>query len=575
MKNLKISKYFYIVLLLLIIGLGFYLRITNLNKFALIDDETYCYYLAKQAFPIGILETIFNEDIHAPLYFFILHFWMKFFGENDIMLRFLSVIFGVLNIPVGYLIGKELLSKKTGLLIAAFISFNSLLIYYSQEVKFYSLLPLVISFSLLFLLKIMIGEEKKLIYNYIGLTVSNLALLYTYTFGFIFVFFQTLFFILYLYLKKKEFKSFVYIQLITFVLFLPYLAVFIPHQINNYSKNFFDTISWWSGSFDFEHILILIPNMFSSALIAMTGNIPNYFQILSTRIFDPIYFIFVLIPIIVYFIGIIKGIIDKNAFITLTFLTGLFFIGVEVILILAGKFGIFARYTIIPLITFIITACYGLSVMKNKLLKKTLIVFFIVINLFYLFAVPNSAQRLPRNGKGKVIANLFNKYNISSNSIVILPPYGRSVNKYLSNKINNPLYFDILRLHCIEVLLGEKLTTKLNGDNSYGIFKDYAAYSEPSEAMEKYVKNNIVKKLDKSQFFIIVKDKDIAFFNRKEIEYQLYENPYAYFPSKSKSMYFMLYSKALNDFIIVGNKYLKLINVKKSGLFEIYIFKKI
>jgi len=564
---------FYIISLLLIIGLGYYLRVMGLNKFALTDDETYCYYLAKQAFPVGILKTIFNQDIHTPLYFFILHFWMKFFGESDIVLRFLSVIFGVLNIPVGYLIGKELLSKKAGLLMAAFISINSLLIYYSQEVKFYSMLPLLVSLSLLFILKIKNNKEKNSLYNYAGLVISNLILLFTFTFGFIFVFFEALFFLVYFF-KKKDFKPFLYAQLITFGLFLPYLIFFMIHHIVVYSNAFFDIIPW-EGNLNISNIVTCIQDMFSPVLIAlMKSPFSGYFSIFITKLFNPLFFIIVMIPIIIYFIGIERGLTSKNTFVTLSFLTGASFIGVEVILTLAGKFGIMPRYTILALIPFIITACYGLAVMKNKPLQKTLIVFFIVINLFYLLAIPDSAQRLPRNGKGKVIANLLDKYNISNNDIVLLPPYGRSVNKYLSDKINDLIYFDVLRSNSIKMLLGEKLTATLNKNNSYNVFKDYVAYSEPSQALDKYIKNNIVKKLDKSGHFIIVLDKDIAIFGRKEIEYQLYQDPYAFYPYKSQSMFFMLYSKALNDFLITGKKYLKLVKIEKSGLFEIYIFEK-
>jgi len=564
----------YIIVLMLIIALGTFFRITYLNKHTLSDDETYCYYIAKQAFPFGILKTLFAEDIHAPLYFFILHLWMKLFGESDIVLRLLTVVFGVLNIPVGYLIGEKLLSKKAGLLTAAFISFNSLLIYYSQEVKFYSLLPLLLSISLLFLIKIVTDKEKKL-YNYIGLVLSNLAFLYTYTFGFIFVFFETLFLALYLYLKKKELKSFIYAQLITFVLFLPYLMIVISHQALNYSKTFFDTISWWS-SFDIQHILILIPNMFSPALVAMIGDIPDYFQIFTSHLSNPLYYIFVLLPITIYFTGMIKGISAKNNFVIVVFLSGLGFIGVEIGLILAGKFGIYARYTIIPLICFIVTACYGLSVIKNKYIKNLLIVSFLVINLFYLFFSQNSPQRMPKIGKARSVANLLDKYNVTAGDIVLLPPYGHSVNKYLLHtKIYNSIYFDVLRPNCIEMLFGKKLLTKLNKDNSYDYFINYVASPQPSFTFDSYVKANIVDKLNKSHCFIIVKDKDIAIFDKPHLNYLLYVNPTAFSPIKSKSMYFMLYSKTLDDYLIISNKYLKLKSIEKSGLFEIYVFNKL
>src|SRR4051812_33174976 len=41
-------------------------------------------------------------DVHPPLYYLLLHFWMKLFGETEIAVRMLSVIFSVLTVFVVY-----------------------------------------------------------------------------------------------------------------------------------------------------------------------------------------------------------------------------------------------------------------------------------------------------------------------------------------------------------------------------------------------------------------------------------------------------------------------------------------
>ncbi|MCK7470094.1 MAG: DUF2723 domain-containing protein [Desulfomicrobium escambiense] len=57
-------------------------------------------------------------------------------------------------IPVVYLIADKLAGKKAGLIGALLISVNSLLIYYSQEVRVYALASLFSAISILFLVKI-------------------------------------------------------------------------------------------------------------------------------------------------------------------------------------------------------------------------------------------------------------------------------------------------------------------------------------------------------------------------------------------------------------------------------------
>jgi len=87
-----------------------------------------------------------------PLYYWILQLWMRLVSPSEIMLRIISVIFGVALIPVVYLIASELFSKKVGLLSAFFAATSPFFIYYSQFGKAYSLMFFTTSLSLYFFL---------------------------------------------------------------------------------------------------------------------------------------------------------------------------------------------------------------------------------------------------------------------------------------------------------------------------------------------------------------------------------------------------------------------------------------
>jgi hypothetical protein len=65
---------------------------------------------------------------------------------------------GVATIPVAYLVGRELASRRAGLVLAALVAFNPLLVWYSQEARPYSLFALLGAVSLLFFARALRGR---------------------------------------------------------------------------------------------------------------------------------------------------------------------------------------------------------------------------------------------------------------------------------------------------------------------------------------------------------------------------------------------------------------------------------
>ena len=76
--------------------------------------------------------------------------WAKVFGTGAVGLRSLSALLGVAVVPLIYLCGRELVTRRAGLMAAAFAAVNPFLIWYSQEAREYSLLLALCAASLLF-----------------------------------------------------------------------------------------------------------------------------------------------------------------------------------------------------------------------------------------------------------------------------------------------------------------------------------------------------------------------------------------------------------------------------------------
>jgi len=76
--------------------------------------------------------------------------WQRPFGEGEVAMRSLPALFGTATVPVAYLAGRELVSHRAGVIAAALVSVNPLLIWYSQEARPYALLVLLSALGLVF-----------------------------------------------------------------------------------------------------------------------------------------------------------------------------------------------------------------------------------------------------------------------------------------------------------------------------------------------------------------------------------------------------------------------------------------
>jgi 4-amino-4-deoxy-L-arabinose transferase-like glycosyltransferase len=84
------------------------------------------------------LSATFWKDGHGPLYFALLHLWMKI-GNTELALRSLSVVFGLLSVWLIYNIGFTLCDRRLALFAALLCATSPFLIWYSQEVRYINL----------------------------------------------------------------------------------------------------------------------------------------------------------------------------------------------------------------------------------------------------------------------------------------------------------------------------------------------------------------------------------------------------------------------------------------------------
>lgn len=86
---------------------------------------------------------VLRHDGSPPLYYLLLHIWMSVVGSSESATHALSLLFGLLSIPVGAWVGWSLFGRRAGLIAALLFSLNPFLTGYSQETRMYTLMALL------------------------------------------------------------------------------------------------------------------------------------------------------------------------------------------------------------------------------------------------------------------------------------------------------------------------------------------------------------------------------------------------------------------------------------------------
>jgi len=132
-----------------LVGLAALLRFATLDVQSFWFDEAVTVHLVRMPFA-DMLAAIPGSESTPPLYYLLAWTWEALFGSAEIGLRSLSALLGTAAVPVAYLVGAQLVSRRAGLMAAALVAVNPLLVWYSQEARAYALLVLLAGLSLLF-----------------------------------------------------------------------------------------------------------------------------------------------------------------------------------------------------------------------------------------------------------------------------------------------------------------------------------------------------------------------------------------------------------------------------------------
>ena len=160
-----------------IIAIGTAVRLVGISTESLRLDEAQSIWQASHS--MEFIREYMLKNVHLPLHNTLLHVWMQFFGTSEASVRMLAVIPGILFLPALYLLAREFMSRQWGLIAMGFAAIAPIFVWYSREIRMYSLLILITTLSFYLYLRIL--RQPKLVW-YLLYGVVNIIGIYTHYF---------------------------------------------------------------------------------------------------------------------------------------------------------------------------------------------------------------------------------------------------------------------------------------------------------------------------------------------------------------------------------------------------------
>jgi mannosyltransferase len=129
------------------------------------------------------IPSVLLQDGSPPLYYLLLHVWISLVGDGEAATHWMSLIFAVACIPVGFWAGRSLFDRATGWTVALLTAICPFLTSYAQETRMYSLVVLLGMVATACFLHAFVFAHPGLRYR-VGFGVAMAALLYTHNWAF-------------------------------------------------------------------------------------------------------------------------------------------------------------------------------------------------------------------------------------------------------------------------------------------------------------------------------------------------------------------------------------------------------
>lgn len=425
--NIDKTKVQNVFVFIVIAAVAIWLRLLYLNT-DVWYDEACSWFTAKQLFPFGIMNNLLHLDLqHTPLYFFVLHFWMKMFGDGEVAMRLLSLIFGLGTVPLVYIVSRKITTKLNSVFAVALAAVSPLLVLFSVEIRMYPIVVFLVLLSLNYLIDFEKNNDKK---SLIKLVITNLLIPYTLVGGILYNASLFICYSHYLFHNKKEnISKYLKASAVELVGLIPYFSL-----VWYYAKMRSVFVISHEGHLQFFHVVDIVRNFFGATLIDniyWPSMVPYQITILFT--------ILVAVPCVYFVLGLLKGLKSQDAFFRTLCSVFILSFGFSVIFSLFRVNVLTVRYILYLLPPLYIFAVMGLFERFSAKHCKIFLSIFVAACLIY--CIQDAPKfRILKTLSFKTVKLESDKLNLGVDDMIIMP-FGADA-PYYFRQLTTPRVFD-------------------------------------------------------------------------------------------------------------------------------------
>ena len=354
--------------IILILLIAFLMRIYKLSHQSLWLDELHN---MNEADPdiswAAMFDYLRSSDQHPPLYFIVERLAFSIFGHTEFVARFISAIAGTVSVWAMWLLGREILNKSLGTIVAVITCVNFYNLFYSQEARVYIFAFLFATLSFVYFIRLIKipGRNNALLH-----ALFSLCLLYSHYYSLFVMVAQAFLALIFWYIEKGPEQKIIFRNfLLSFIIIGIGYAPWLPFL---YSMSGIQ--SFWIGAISPDFMPEFYYDYFGSATLLKP---------------------FILFFLIVYLIRVSLGVdsVSLKAVRTNPLLLSFTICTVWVLITYLIPYirsllvvpMLFPRYTIVVVPAFLLVLAYGIELFRHPVLKIIITSFFVIFSLITIY----------------------------------------------------------------------------------------------------------------------------------------------------------------------------------------------
>ena len=166
---------------------GLFILLRSIHVFSPLHNHDDFYTMEVVGRNIVDMHSFMLDDVHLPLFFYILKFFEWMFSFNHVLFRFVNIGISVWGLFVFFLLLRELFDRERSIIGLLLVGLGSFHIAHTQNIRMYALVFLCSAYLLLFFVRFFLRNDFDR-GNWWGWVLSSILLLHVHFFGYFLVF---------------------------------------------------------------------------------------------------------------------------------------------------------------------------------------------------------------------------------------------------------------------------------------------------------------------------------------------------------------------------------------------------